>query len=287
MRVCILGTCRVCYHYLPIVKTINKYMVAGQASFIYKFNVNGKDVRIYCQPINYTTKLSDARDTLKYLQGKLYKNKDPNRNLTFFNIFFRGIHKLAYDENDVKKPGEIIDPADSDNDYDLYVIEVCALREILFKTTKYGRVYLNKNLPWNIELGEEHNTFNFQKDEFRIIHNDPGRVRKDIEEICGLVNNKPILIIGPYTLPSDTNIRTAWGEIDLPDNAYVNKYRSEVQVLINEQIKDVQNIEYFDMSEEIRSNNLLVDQYHFNDRGRHILSAYILDWVKSQITSET
>ena len=258
-------------------------MIAGDGSNIYKYKNHGNEIHIHCQPINYTTKLSDARDTLKYLQGNIYEKKDPNYDLTFFNIFFRGIHKKAFDEKLVIKPGEIIASTDKNNDYDLYVIEVCSLREILFQTTKYGHDYINKNLPWNINLGAEHNTFNFSVDEFKILHNDPNRVGKDINEICSLVKNKPILIIGPYTLSVDTNTRTPWGEIDLPDNAYVNKYRREVQLLINEKINDVQNIEYFDMSEEIRKNDLLLNQYHFNDRGRRILSAYIIDWIERQL----
>ena len=276
MKVCVMGTCRVSTLKTKVIRHINKYMNGGGQSKIYEYN----QVKIHTQPITYTTKLSDVRDCLKYLHGKIYNNIDPNNDINFFKIFFRGIDKKAFDKNMLIKPNEIIDG--NNNNYDLFIFEICSLREIIFKTTKYGKQYYNKNLNWNIDVGS-HNTIDFKKEDFEIIHNDKDRVNKTLEEICILCKNKPILIIGPYLLKKDTISKTPWGDIDLNKYDYVNQSRKDVQNLLLESINRFDNIDYFDMSEYVKEGNILVDQYHFNKTGKKILSDYILKWIDKHI----
>jgi hypothetical protein len=140
-KVCILGTCRVSNLPLKSIKFINPNMDAGNSSKLY---VTEKNIEIHCQPITYSTKLADVRDILKYLQGKIYENMDPNKDINLFNIFFRRINKSAFDNKILKKPGEIIN--NKDNNYDVYIFEICSTREIIFKNDKYGKEYINKNL---------------------------------------------------------------------------------------------------------------------------------------------
>jgi hypothetical protein len=250
-------------------------MNGGAQSKLYKFN----NCRIHCQPITYTTKLADVRDNLKYLQGKIYQEKNPNLDINFFNIFFRGIDKKQFFNKTLKKPGEIING--QDNNYDLYIFEICSTREILFNTNKYGEEYFGKNLNWNIDIGN-HNTIYFNKNDFLIIDNLNNSL-KILEEINELCKGKKILIIGPYLLKNDTNERTPWGEIDLDVKEYVNKYRNKVINDLKHICSKFENIDYFDMSEYISKENILQDQYHFNKKGKNILSNVILSWINKNI----
>jgi len=44
-------------------------------------------------------------------------------------------------------------------------LKIGSVREILFKTEKYGKEYYNKNLLWNIDIGI-HNTIDFSERRF-------------------------------------------------------------------------------------------------------------------------
>ena len=94
MKICVMGSCRVSTLNTKAIRHINEYMNGGHQSKIYEYN----QVKIHTQPITYTTKLSDVRDCLKYLHGKIYKNIDQNNDINFFKIFFSGIDKIAFDK---------------------------------------------------------------------------------------------------------------------------------------------------------------------------------------------
>ena len=149
MKVCIMGTCRVCLtDILPkkkkrfyLKKYIN-YHIVGHHSKVYIYmNKNNKKVRIHTQPITYTTKLADVMNCLEYLQGKNY-NIDPNTDINFFNIFFRGIKKRAFNKKLLIKPNQKIEG--DNNNYNMYIFEICSIREIIFDTDKYGEEHKNK-----------------------------------------------------------------------------------------------------------------------------------------------
>lgn len=277
-KVCILGTCRVGNLLMEHEKYINPYMDSGTQSKIYNYN----KIKIHTQPITYTTKLADVRDILKYLQGKIYANKVPNEDINFFNLFFRGLNIRSFQEKILKLPGEIIE-GDS-NDYDLYVFEVCSLREIIFKNEIYGSEYQGKNLIWNLDAGEHDKTILNHEDFVTV---DFIRTAQQcFEEINELCKCKPILIIGPYLLKHDSNEHTKWGEADIPSNDYVNYYRKQVQERIKFCIKGYQNMSYFDMTEYTQTKNILRDQYHFNQLGQKILSDTILSYISTHCRPE-
>ena len=246
-----------------------------------KLYITEKNIEIHCQPITYSTKLADVRDILKYLQGEIYENIDPNNDITLFNIFFRGLNNSAFDKKIIKKPGEIING--KDNNYDLYIFEICSTREIIFKNDKYGKEYINKNLIWNIDVGS-HNKIIFDESDFNIIDN-IYNIEKNIEEINILCNNKKILIIGPYLLKNDTAYKISWGDEIYNFNKldYVNKFRKKVKDNLLLCIKNYDNIDYFDMSDLIQNKDILADQYHFNQEGQKYLSDFILHYIDKNI----
>ena len=47
-------------------------------------------------------------------------------------------------------------------------------------------------------------------------------------------------------------------------------------------VSDYENIDYFDMTEYILNDDILEDQYHFNNIGRHLLTTKILDFIKKK-----
>ena len=278
-----MGTCRMGNLHTTFIDYINPYMRAGQQSKTYNY----KNTRIDIQPITYTTKLSDVRDVLKYMQGNVENNIDPNylidpnENINFFKTFFRGHWMNSYDQKLLKKPGEPINGID--NNYDLYIFEVCSLREIKFKNSKYGKEFEGKNLLWNIITN--YNSLNFEVEDFEIIHNDIDVIKNTLNEINQLINNKPILIIGPYLLNKD--MLRIEHDIDMKTNEYVNNSRKEVQNILKEVIKLYPNIEYFDMTEEVKKQYIIVDDtnpYHFNNIGQKIMSDIILNWIEKQIS---
>ena len=57
------------------------------------------------------------------------------------------------------------------------------------------------------------------------------------------------------------------------------KFRQRLNKLAS---NDYDNIEYFDMTEYVINDDILIDQYHFNEKGTNILSNYILDWIDSK-----
>lgn len=282
MKACILGTCRTCDIKTRFICKINPYVNAGDQSKIYKY----KDIMIHTQPITYTTKLSDVRDILKYLKGNVENNidpnypTDPNHNINFFKTFFRGCNIRGFVEKIIKKPGEPIDGIN--NDYDFYIFEVCSLRQIKFKNANYGKEFEGKNLLWNIDI-YNHNTIKFQKEDFEIIHNDINIIKETFKEIVQLTNNKPILIVGPYLLKNTKNNQIDH-EVDRPPTDYVNNHRKEIQDILKEMINMYSHIDYFDMTEYVKTKNILFDEYHFNDEGTIILSNKILEWINSKLS---
>lgn len=283
MKICIMGTCRVCNLLTTeYIGKINPYVNAGDQSRIYKY----KNAIIHSQAITYTTKLSDTRDVLKYMYGNVENNIDPNSitnpniNLNFFLTFFRGFNIRSFHEKLLKKPGEFIDGID--NNYDLFIFEICSLREIKFLNDKYGKEFKGKNLLWNIDV-YNHNTIKFQKEDFEIIHNDINIIKETFKEIVKLTNNKPILIVGPYLL-KNTNNNQLDHEVDRSPTDYVNNYRKEIQDILKEMINMYSHIDYFDMTEYVITKNILFDEYHFNDEGKIILSNKILEWINTKLS---
>ena len=280
-KVCIFGTCRVSALPAKCIKELN-LMEGGMQSKLYETE---DKIRIHTQPITYSSKLADVRDILKYMRGEIYQDKDPNTDKTFFDIFFRGITQRAFGGNKhVRLPREIVDG--NDNDYDLYIFEIGSVREILFKTEKYGKEYYNKNLLWNIDIGI-HNTIDFQREDFQIIDTKQNieSIFKEINQLC---NNKNILIIGPYLIndkivQQDADEQNIYIENISEQTKYINDYRIDVQNKLKLCIEKYDNIDYFDMTELIQQNDILKDQYHFNVEGQFMLSCYILNWINLKI----
>jgi len=206
---------------------------------------------------------------------------DQNNDISLFNTFFRGINKRAFDNKILKKPGEII--SGKDNNYDLYIFEVCSTREIIFKNDTYGKEYVNQNLIWNIDVGS-HNKVIFNESDFDIIDN-IHNIEKNIKEINDLCNNKKILIIGPYLLKNTNEGKISWGDEIYSFNRFehVNNFRKKVKDDLLYCIRLYPNIQYFDMTEFVQSKNILSDQYHFNEEGQEILSSFILNYINTNL----
>lgn len=277
-KVCIMGTCRVS-NLLGLTWEYLNYFSAGGHSKLYEYN----GIKILAQPVTYTTKLADTRDALLYMRGLLYEGMDPNHDETFFHLFFRGLSRYCFDAKLIKRPGEVVYGVD--NHFSAYIFEINSLREILFKNNKYGDVYVNKNLPWNLDIGA-HNTVTFDKDDFVMMDNknDLGRICQIFSEINHLCDYRPILIVGPYLLPNDTREKEKWGENDVLDpNEYVNRSRRWVQDVLKIMVDVFPNMEYFDMTRDIAQGDFLLEQYHFNDAGNRILTAKMLDFIDRHV----
>lgn len=280
VNICLMGTCRTCNLKLSIISKVNKWMHCGCFSNKYLLK-DDKQIEIYCQPINYTTKLKDIRDSLYYLNNLIYSNKNPNNDLSFFKIFFRGMNMKAFEEKIIPKPGQEFV---KNNDFDMYIFEICSIKEILFNTNKYGNEYNGMNLPWNISIDIYNQTFDFSENEFIMDKFNIKKAENNFKDIIKVTNNKPILVIGPYTLKEDTNEHVNWGESDVGKFEYVNNVRIKTQDILKNIISKYDNVTYFDMSKYTNKKDIMGEHnYHFNDEGQEILISTIKNWIKKHL----
>lgn len=251
----IFGTCRLCYPLhdkITFVKELRKYH-----SRHYRIN---KDINIYTQPVNYTTKLIDVLDSIYYMKGKLYNNLDPKNNKVLSSIFFRG-HQTT---DDFISPNTHPNMNNSNIKFDKIIMEIFSIKQYIINTKKYGDEFYLKNLPWKINSGGyEHNKINFDKDDFII-------KRMNKEECFDILNkikkeaNCDILIIGPYISKK------------VPD--FVNDERRETQNILKE-ICSLNGCDYFDLSETIENCDIENSHTHINEYGRKVLGNEIYNFI--------
>lgn len=229
----IFGTCRVCYiNYKDIryVKSEREYH-----SRYYKYN----NINIFTQPVNYTTKLIDILDSLKYMTGRLYQDLNPNTDAGLRSIFFRGHTKNNFVLPNTHPCGK----------FGKVILECFSIKQYILNTDKYGSAYLMKNLPWKITTGYEHDIL---FDESDIIKHKMTREEcfKTLDEIKQIVQC-PMLIIGPY-----------YSKL-VPE--HVNAERLETQTILKEYC-EANNTEYFDLSTAIKENKVIErDEFHLKD----------------------
>ena len=155
---------------------------------------------------------------------------------------------------------------------------------ILFNTNKYGNEYIGMNLPWNISIDIYNQTFDFSENEFITDKFNIKKAENNFKDIIKVTNNKPILIIGPYTLKEDTNEHINWGESDVGKYEYVNKIRIDTQNILKKIISKYNNVTYFDMSKYTNEKDIMGEHnYHFNEEGQEILISTIKNWIKNHL----
>ncbi|MEP1554870.1 MAG: hypothetical protein ABJJ44_06015 [Paraglaciecola sp.] len=260
----LFGTCRVsCLNGegLSLLRKTKSNTTASKVGLIYQ-----DDLAVYeGQPFNYTTKLQDAIDAIKYLKGSLFDGtiSSANYDKTFFSLFCRGYSPVCFDRKECSEPK-------SWKGYDLIVVEVNSLRKILIKTERFGKKYLGANLPWNVFLEKQHQILEWSSDDFEIIEPTQSSVDNMLAELLTLIDS-PLLIVGPYLLPETPSSRKLFGEDDHIPVYKINERRGMVRnFLLNSSSRNL--FSYFDMTEHIkRSPALLKNQYHFSEIGERIL----------------
>lgn len=251
----LFGTCRICYldH-----KNINLIKVLREHHS--RYYTIGDDIHIYTQPVNYTTKLSDALDSILYMKGKLYADLNAYTNRELQGIFFRG-HKTN---------GNVINPAthpyinNRDIIFTKVVIEVFSIKQYIINTKKYGESFYLKNLPWKLTTGHEQpNDILFDKDDFICKTMSKGECFEVLDRINKEVGCE-ILIIGPYVSAL------------VPE--HVNIERVKTQEILKEYCSLHGNT-YFDLSEAIQKDTIEIDQTHFNSHGNKLLTDVIYSFI--------
>lgn len=224
-------------------------------------NIFPTNYNIITQPVNYTTKLTDVLDSIKYLYGLKYKDANPDKDNEFKKMFFTFEKCIPYKPNQYPlAPLEII----KKNKPGKCIIEIWSLDEYIFKSGQFK----HNNLPFKINSchrSYDKNLFYINKLNFKNSH-------KKIKEIKKILNC-PILIVGPY--------------LSLTAPYKVNKKRIRTQNILKK-ICEKENLSYFDMTEEINKNNSILIQNpgreshetHFTDEGYKILSNVIYDFIK-------
>jgi len=194
---------------------------------------------IITQPVNYTTKLIDVLDSLKYMTGRLYRDLNPDTDSALRSIFFRG-HTLH---------NFIMPNTYSSGKFGKVILECFSIKQYIINTEKFGSAYLLQNLPWKIKTGYEHD---IQFEDSDIIKHKMSREEcfKTLDEIKQIVQC-PMLIIGPY-----------YSKL-VPE--HVNAERLETQTILKEYCED-NNTEYFDLSTAIKDNKVIErDEFHLHD----------------------
>lgn len=216
------------------------------------------------QPFNYTTKLQDVIDSVRYLKGDLLGGKvSANKDHTFFSLFCRGYSQLSFEKAECREPG-------SWQQYDLVVAEVNTLRQLVIQTDRFGEVFRGLNLPWNVLLEPVHRLIDVQLSDVEII--EPSQTLADnmLGELLSLIEC-PLLVVGPYLLPKEPNSRSLYGEDDLVPVEKINLRRNETRLMLkNSCHRD--SFTYFDMTDRIAdTSEILLNQYHFSDLGKRIV----------------
>ena len=249
----IFGTCRVCY---PIH---NNIIFCGELrkyhSRYYKIN---DAIDIFTQPVNYTTKLNDILDSLLYMKGEMYGDKNPKTDKTFQSFFFRG--HLSNDDTIMPKTHPLNYP---EINFHKIIIEVFSIKQNIINNNKYGNEYYLANLPWKIQTGYEHSV-KFNNDDVIVKHMDKGECFEMLDKIKSIVRCC-VLIIGPYVSKK------------VPE--HVNLERIETQKILKEYCDLRKDFEYFDMSNHTSQGNIETDSTHLTTEGTVILSQVLYDFM--------
>jgi hypothetical protein len=253
------GTCRVCILQHPNIKF--NYDTRQYHSKLYTI---GDDIRIHTEPVNYTTKLQDALDSILYMQGKLFENKKPKED-DFFRDFFFKSHP---------GPGNTIDPKThplqngEEIKYDKVIIEAFSIKQYLINTTKFGEEYYMKNLPWKLGTGYE-KTIEFNPDDFIIREMTEDEVSIALDTIKNIIKCD-ILIVGPYVSRFVPEI--------------VNQKRINVQNILRNYCNTHNGFSYFDLSSDIlRTDTIESDSTHIHDEGKQILTNAIYNFIMNDL----
>jgi hypothetical protein len=245
----VFGTCRVCYPIhsnINFVKELKRYH-----SRHYKIN---NDINIYTEPVNYTTKLIDVLDSIYYMKGKLY-NSLTSKNTMLQSIFFRG-HLDFINPN--------THPIMNTNiEFGKIIIEIFSIKQYIINTKKYGEEFYLQNLPWKINTGFEHNGVTFNENDFIIKNMKKEQCFEILYKIKEEVNCD-IMLIGPYISKK------------VPE--YVNNSRLLTQNILKEFCL-LNKCYYFDLSETIKNHDIELDETHFNDYGKRVLTNEMYNFI--------
>lgn len=261
--VALFGTCRVSSfaNSMQLVKATKSRLTGGGGGLasIYSYN----NVVYECHPFNYTTKLYDCIDALKYLQGSLYDgNVSANSDYNFFRLYCRGYHDDCFYRGELAEPGSI-------KSYDCMVFEICSLRQIVIKSRKFGPTFFGGYLPWNISIEQCHQKFDPQPDDFMIVDPSLDEIERHFELLLALAKC-PVFIIGPYMLPYAPTGRALHGENDLIPIDKINSSRYNIASVLRDLCQKYE-VRYFDMTNSLRANpSLLRNQYHFSLEGESL-----------------
>lgn len=217
-----------------------------------------------CHPFNYTTKLSDCVDSLRYLRGGFLDGRvSANYDYDFFRLFCRGFHDDCFFNREIAEPGSF-------KGYDFIVFEICSLRKILITTSRFGEHLKGSLLPWNINVEPCHQKFSAGLDDFQIVEPSLSEIESSFDALAYLAGC-PIMIIGPYLLPYEPTGRSLHGENDYIPIDKINSNRLKVANTLKS-LCIARGVEYFDMTDHLSSNpSLLRNQYHFSLAGEKIM----------------
>lgn len=258
----IFSTCRIAYLDHPEIKHIK--LLKKLHSNHYKLNDNN----IFTQPVNYTVKLRDVLDSILYLKGQYDLSFLTNTNNKIINDILHQFNKMFF----TFSAAETIPPktyplkqitSNKEIIFDKCVLEIWNLKEYIFNSGPF----INKNLPFKIQ--SVHRSYN--KNLFNIKEYNTQETHEIIKYIKNLIKC-PILIVGPYlskTRPKE-----------------VNDERKKTQDILKS-ICNIENIQYFDMTDEIRKNQSIIisnigkesDETHWSDEGKKIISKVIYDFL--------
>jgi len=273
LRVGLFGTCRVAAlkgEKLHVVKKTKSETTAVPVGLIYE-----DSHAIYeSQPFNYTTKLKDVLDSVKYLKGSFLNGSvSANHDPTFFSLFCRAYGKSCFENKECSEPG-------SWKNYDWIVAEVNSLRQLIITTNRFGELFRGINLPWNATLESQHQLIDIKLEDVEIVEPTPALVDEMIGELISLIQC-PLLIIGPYLLPDMPKERTLWGDEDTIPVDKINARRLKVQSILKDSCHNGL-FSYFDMTEAIALNPaMLRDQYHFSELGQEFLYRNIRSIIRA------
>lgn len=251
----IFGTCRLCHPIHNNIIFVKELRKNHSRQYITNNGIN-----IYTEPVNYTTKLIDVLDSIYYMKGKLYNNLNPKTNKMLQSIFFRGHPR----ECDLISPNTHPNMSNSIIEYGKIIIEIFSIKQYIINTKKYGDEFYLQNLPWKITRPDfEHNGITFDEKDFIIKHMNREECFVILHKIKQEVNCD-ILIIGPYISKK------------VPD--FVNDERIETQKILKE-FCFLYGCDYFDLSETIKHHDIEVDETHFNEYGKKVLSIEMYNFI--------
>jgi hypothetical protein len=184
---------------------------------------------------------------------------NPKNNKMLQSIFFRG----HITESDTISPNTHPNMINCNIVYGKIIIEIFSIKQYIINTKKYGDDFYLKNLPWKINTGYEHNGISFDENDFIIKHMNKEEVFDILHKIQKEVNCD-IMIIGPYISKK------------VPE--FVNDDRINTQNILKE-FCFLYGYDYFDLSETIEINDIEIDECHFNDYGKQVLSNKMYDFI--------